>query len=190
MIMIENTLIADDIFEKKFVCDLNSCKGQCCISGDSGAPLDKEETEILENIYEQVKPYIPAVGIEAIEKQGKWVIDSDGDYVTPLIASNERCAYVFFDETKTAQCAIEKAYLEGKIKYQKPISCHLYPIRITRTPEYDLLNYHVWNICKDACRLGEKLQVPVFKFLKEPLIRKYGKEYYQYLEDYNQIRKD
>jgi hypothetical protein len=181
MIAIQNTLISEDLLEKKFVCDLNACKGECCVAGDSGAPLDEEELELLESVVENVKPYMTKKGIKAIEKKGAWVKDSDGDYTTTLVSEGAECAFVFFDEQKIAKCAIEQAYRDGKIKWQKPISCHLYPIRITKHKNYDAVNYHKWNICKPACECGAKLNVPVFQFLKEPLIKKYGKEWFNEL---------
>ncbi len=180
MIQIEDTLISDDIFEKKFVCDLNACKGECCIQGDAGAPLEFDELDILEEIIEEVKPYMRKEGLEAIEKTGVFEIDTDGEYVTPLIHGKE-CAFVTFDEKNIAKCAIEEAYLDKKISWKKPISCHLYPIRITKYSEFEALNYHLWQVCSDACVLGEKLKVPVYQFLKEPLIRKYGEDWYAQL---------
>jgi hypothetical protein len=117
MIEIGRTMIATALLEQKFVCDLNACKGACCIHGDSGAPLEQTETEILEAIYPAVKPYMVPAGIAAVEEQGKWVIDSDGDYVTPLVGGDKECAYVYFDDKGTALCAIEKAWKEGKIDY-------------------------------------------------------------------------
>src|SRR5688572_20458776 len=120
MIIIEDILVSDDVLQKKFVCDLNACKGACCVEGDSGAPLEDEETGILDDIYEEVKPYLRKEGIAAIEKQGKYLIDSDGDMVTPLVNKKE-CAYAIF-EKGTALCGIEKAYLDGKISFKKPIS--------------------------------------------------------------------
>ena len=182
MIAIDRTLISEDLFDKKFVCDLNACKGACCVAGDSGAPLDKEELPQLEEVLEKVKPYMVKKGVKAIEKHGAYVVDSDGDYTTTLVGEGLECAFVYFDEQKIAKCAIEKAYLEGKIKWQKPISCHLYPVRITRHKNYDAVNYSKWDICKPACQCGEKLDVPVYKFLKAPLTRKYGKEWYKELE--------
>jgi len=180
MIQIEDTLISDDIFEKKFVCDLNACKGECCIQGDAGAPLEFDELDILEEIIEKVKPYMRKEGLEAIEKTGVFEIDTDGEYVTPLIHGKE-CAFVTFDEKNIAKCAIEEAYLDKKTSWKKPISCHLYPIRITKYSEFEALNYHLWQVCSDACALGEKLKVPVYQFLKEPLIRKYGEDWYAQL---------
>lgn len=182
MIAIDNTLISEDVLEKKFVCDLNACKGACCVAGDSGAPLEKEELAILDNILEKVKPYMVKKGIKAVEKHGSYVIDGDGDYTTTLVSEGAECAFVFFDDQKIAKCAIEQAYIEKKIDWQKPISCHLYPIRISKFKTYDAVNYNKWSVCAPACACGEKLDVPVYKFLKAPLIRKYGKDWYKQLE--------
>ena len=176
MIAIEKTLISEDLLDKKFVCDLNACKGACCVAGDSGAPLDKDELPILDAIVDKIKPYMVKKGINAIEKYGAYVIDGDGDYTTTLVSAGAECAFVFFDDNNIAKCAIEQAYYDGKIDWKKPISCHLYPIRITKHKAYDAVNYDKWSICKPACDCGAKLDVPVYKFLKEPLIRKYGKE--------------
>ncbi|WP_317899556.1 DUF3109 family protein [Aurantibacillus circumpalustris] len=182
MIAIDKTLVSEDLLDKKFVCDLNACKGACCVAGDSGAPLNKDELPILEELVDKVKPYMVKKGIKAVEKYGPFVVDSDGDYTTTLVSEGAECAFVYFDETKTAKCAIEKAYYEGVITWKKPISCHLYPIRITEHKNYDAVNYDKWDICKPACECGKKLDVPVYKFLKEPLIRKYGKEWFKQLE--------
>ena len=181
MIQIDRAILSTDIITEKFVCDLNECKGICCIDGDSGAPLEQNELQILENIYNVVKEYLTPRGIEEIKKQGKYIIDSDGDYVTPLI-DNAECAYTIFEKDGTAKCGIEKAWLEKKIDFQKPVSCHLYPIRITEYKDFDAVNYDVQDICKCARCHGEKLDVPVYEFLKTPLIRKYGEEWYKELE--------
>lgn len=182
MIALGHTLISEDVFDKKFVCDLNACKGECCVAGDSGAPLSKKELKILDKIYPEVKPYMNEKGIAAVEKHGSYVLDSDGDYTTTLVSKGAECAFVYFDEQNIAKCAIEKAYMEGKIDWKKPISCHLYPIRINEHRDYDAVNYHSWHICKPACECGKQLDVPVFKFLKEPLIRKYGEDWYNELD--------
>jgi hypothetical protein len=182
MINIDNTIISEDVFERKFVCDLNACKGECCVAGESGAPLEKEELPIMDRILDKVKPYLNKKGLKAIEKHGPYVLDSDGDYTTTLVAKEKECAFVIFDENKIAKCAIEMAHKDGIIDWQKPISCHLYPIRITHHRTYDAVNYHKWNVCKPACACGEKLDVPVYKFLKAPLIRQYGKAWYKKLE--------
>jgi hypothetical protein len=182
MIAIDKTLISEDIIEKKFVCDLNACKGACCVAGDSGAPLDKEELKLLESVVAKVKPFMTKKGIAAVEKNGAWEKDSDGDFTTTLVSEGAECAFVYFDENKITKCAIEKAHAEGLIDWQKPISCHLYPIRITKHKSYDAVNYDKWSICKPACACGDKLNVPVYKFLKTPLIRKYGKDWFKQLE--------
>lgn len=182
MIAINNTLVSEDLLDKEFVCDLAACKGACCVQGESGAPLDEEETAILEKIYPKVKPYMVEKGIKAVERQGKFITDSDGDFVTPLVAKEKECAYVFFDDSGTAKCAIEQAWLDKKIDWQKPISCHLYPVRISKYKTYEAVNYHRWSVCKPACACGEKLKVPVYKFVKNALIRKYGKAWYKQLE--------
>lgn len=186
MIAIENTLVSEDILEKKFVCDLLSCKGACCVEGASGAPLEKEEIKILEEIFEEVKPYMEKDGVKAIEKQGFYVIDEDGDYTTPLI-KGAQCAFVYFDDKKIAKCAIEKAHKEGKVEFKKPISCHLYPIRIKKTKTYEALNYHKWKLCAPACKNGDALGVRVYEFLKAPLIRKYGEQWYEKIQQAGMI---
>jgi len=180
VLQIGKAIVSLDVIEKKFICDFGKCKGACCIEGDSGAPLDEEEKAILEEIYPDIKEYLTEKGIEEIEKQGTSVIDSDDDLVTPIINDKE-CVYTVF-ENGSALCGIEKAYLDGKIKYRKPISCSLYPIRIDKYAEFDAVNYNKWDICKPARELGFKNGTPVYKFLKEPLIRKYGKDWYKELE--------
>lgn len=180
MFQVGNAIVSDEIIENEFVCNLSACKGQCCVDGDAGAPLDKEETTILDQIYDKVKPYLRQEGIASIENQGKWIIGEDGDFETPLVNGSE-CAYVIFDG-KTALCAIEQAYNEGVVDYKKPISCHLYPIRIKEYSQFSAVNYHHWHICDDACSLGKELEVPVYKFLKGPLIRKFGEDWYEELE--------
>lgn len=180
MILIDDKLISDDVLQKEFVCNLSACHGMCCVKGDAGAPLEDDEVPILERIYPQVKPYLPESGQKTIEKKGVAVRDHD-EYETPLVNGNE-CAYVIM-EGETAACGIEKAYLDGKVDFRKPISCHLYPIRISVSPLYEVLNYDVWPICSPACTLGKELKVPVYKFLKAPLTRKYGEQFYARLEE-------
>lgn len=183
MIQIEDKLISEDLFSEDFVCNLSKCKGACCVAGDVGAPLDKAETVILDRIFDQVKPYLRPEGVKALEEQGTWAIDPhDGDYVTPMV-NGEECAYVIFDAKGITKCGIEKAYEDGAVDWQKPISCHLYPIRVNEYSSFIALNYHEWEICQPACALGKELKVPVYKFLKTPLIRKYGEEFYQTLCD-------
>lgn len=195
MIAIDNTIVSEHLLEKKFVCDLNACKGECCVAGDSGAPLELEEISIMEDLLDKVKPYLPKDGLKAIEKQGVFVIDEDGDYTTPLV-KGKHCAFTYFENdgstsltTGIAKCAIEKAYYAGDITWKKPVSCHLYPVRITKYKDYDAVNFHSWEVCKPACECGAKLDVPVYKFLREPLIRKYGEDWYKQLEFADKIKK-
>ncbi len=182
MIIIDNTLISDEIYTECFVCNLPACHGGCCVHGDAGAPLDKDETQILERIYPSIKPYLRPEGISAIEKNGCWT-DETGDFTTPLV-NRQECAYVFFDDDKIAKCAIEKAWEEGVTDFKKPISCHLYPIRITRYSNYEAVNYHRWPICDPARNNGKALKVKIYQFLKEPLVRKYGENWYEQLDEY------
>lgn len=181
MLEVKNTLVHEDVLKEDFVCNLNKCKGACCIEGDSGAPLEEEELAILAEIYPKVKPYMTAKGIEAIEKDGTHVTDFEGDYTTTCVDTNKECAYVTWENGIT-KCAIEKAYEEGVVGWKKPISCHLYPIRTTKYPEFDVLHYDRWSICSSACSFGSELNVKVYEFLKNPLIRKYGEEWYKELE--------
>jgi hypothetical protein len=182
MIIIENTLVSDELFSEQFTCDLSACKGACCVEGSSGAPLEEAELQILEDIYDEVKPFLRKEGIEAIEKQGFFVVDQDGDYTTPLVNDRE-CAYVTFDNDGTAKCGIEQAHRQQKVHWAKPISCHLYPIRLKQLKDFDALNYHKWHICAPACDCGAKFKMPVFRFCKTALVRKYGTEYYDLLEE-------
>lgn len=180
MIKVGEVLVSDDIKEKEFVCNLEKCKGACCVEGDYGAPLEDDELEILKEIYPQVKPYLTQEGIKAIEEQGTHVFDDDGDFSTPTIGGKE-CAYSLYDEKGILKCGIEQAYYDKKISWKKPISCHLYPIRITKKKNFEAVNYHKWDICSPACTFGKELGVPIYKFLKDPLIRKYGQAWYDEL---------
>lgn len=182
MIKIDDKLVSDDLRTVRFVCDLSACKGACCVEGDAGAPLDEDELEIIERIYPAVRPYLSEKSQAVIEEKGTW-IKVDGEYETPLINGRE-CAYVI-EENGVSLCGIEKAHREGKVAWLKPISCHLYPVRIKqmRSIEIEAVNYDAWSICRPACANGQKLQVPVYKFLKAPLTRKFGEEFYRKLED-------
>lgn len=182
MLEIGGHLVSEELIKENFICNLEKCKGACCIEGDSGAPLNEDELSILEKIYPKVKPYMTAKGIEAIEQQGTSVKDFEGDYTTTCVDTNKECAYVTWENGIT-KCAIEKAYEDKVIDWKKPISCHLYPIRLTQYPEFDMLHYDRWSICSDACTLGNEHIVKVYQFLKEPLIRKYGADWYDELEE-------
>lgn len=181
MFQLGKAIVSEDIIEKDFVCNLSACKGICCVEGDAGAPLDEEEATILKEIYPKVKPFLRKEGIEAIEAQGTHITTSFGDLETPLV-NNAECAYVIFDDNKTALCGIEEAYNKGEVDWKKPISCHLYPIRVQDYSEFCAVNYHQWQICDDACTLGAALQVPIYKFVKEALVRKFGEDWYEELE--------
>lgn len=182
MVEVENTLVSEIIFEKKFLCDLQACKGACCVEGDAGAPLEKDEVEFLNSNYHLIKPFLRTEGIKAIELQGKSILDNEGDDVTPLV-DNKECAYVNFDEKGIAKCGIEKAYENKAIPFRKPISCHLYPIRITKISTMEALNYSKWEICDPACKLGEASGLKVYRFLKDAIIRKFGQSYFNILEE-------
>lgn len=181
MFQLGKTIVSEDIIEKDFVCNLSKCKGECCVSGEAGAPLNKEEVSILEEIYPKVKPYLRKEGIEAIEAQGTSIVSDFNELETPLVNDTE-CAYLIFKEDKMAFCGIEEAYNKGIVDWKKPISCHLYPVRVKDYSEFSAVNYHKWDICDDACSLGKELQLPVYKFVKESLIRKFGEKWYDELE--------
>jgi len=180
MIEIDNTVVSLDVIEKKFSCDISRCKGYCCVHGASGAPLEDGEEEILKRIYPEIKPFLREEGIQAIDEQGTSVIDTDGEIVTPLV-DGEECAYAIF-EKGIARCGIERAYEQGATDFNKPISCHLYPIRIKKYHNFEAVNYDIWHICDSARDLGRKMHVTVYDFTKVALIRKYGKEYCAKLE--------
>jgi len=181
MIEIGRTIISRDVFEKHFVCNILKCKGACCIEGDSGAPLTEEEAVIIKKEYHIFEKHLPEKHKKEIDKQGFSVIDSDGDLVTPLV-DNRQCAYSFYDEKGILKCAIEKAHFDGKIDFRKPISCHLFPIRITEYKRFDAVNYEELDICKPGRECGISEKLPLYKFLKEPLIKKYGEEWYNEVE--------
>lgn len=181
MFQLGKTIVSEDIIEKDFVCNLSACKGVCCVEGEAGAPLNKEETKILEKIYPKVKPLLREEGIAVIEKEGTWITSDFGELETPLI-DNAECVYAIFDEKNTALCAIEEAHNRGIVDWKKPISCHLYPVRVKEYTEFAAVNYNKWDICDDACSLGKELQVPVYKFVKEALVRKFGQAWYTELE--------
>lgn len=184
MIAINNILISDEVVKEQFVCDLGKCKGACCVDGDAGAPLEKEELQHINDVFEAVLPYLNEESKKEIDRQGRYVYDKEYGWVTPTIDS-KICVYGIVDKQGIVKCGIEQAYLDGKVTWKKPISCHLFPI-ITKkskrtTTEY--VNYEPReDNCKAACALGKKLKVPVYQFLKEPLIRKFGKEFYEALD--------
>lgn len=181
-VVIGDLLVSNDLMAEQFACDLSKCKGACCVAGELGAPLEKSELKILEQIYPFVVPYMRTEGILAVEQQGKYVYDRTQQYSTPLLGEDEPCVYVNYDEKGVALCAIEQAYLDGKISFQKPVSCHLYPIRIKKSKQMEALNYDRWEICQAACVRGTKEKIRVYEFVRDALIRKYGKEFYAELD--------
>lgn len=180
MVQIGDKIISRDLFENHFICHLDKCEGNCCIFGDSGAPLEKEEAGLIESHLHKIKPKMRVEGLRAVNEKGAWVIDNDGDQVTPLVG-REECAYVVFEDS-IARCSIEMAYEEGAISFQKPVSCHLYPIRVNKLKDAIALNYHQWSICEPARILGKEKGLPVFRFLKDPIIRVFGEGFYDELE--------
>ena len=182
MIQIEDIVVSSDILTEKFICNLEACQGECCIEGDAGAPVEKNEVaelgKVLPVVWDELSPEAQAV----IKKQGVVYTDQDGDLVTSIV-DNKNCVFTCYDEKGCCYCAIEKAYREGKCNFYKPISCHLYPIRIEYYGPYTAVNYHRWDVCKAAVILGKMKGVPVYQFLKEPLIRKFGADWYQMLSD-------
>ena len=182
MIAIDNVLLADDIVEAHFVCDLEKCKGGCCVDGDCGAPITQEEADTIAELYPVFKPHLEPQYIAEIERQGTHVTDNEYGLVTPTV-NGGICVYGYTDELGIVKCGIEKAWREGKINFRKPISCHLFPIRVTESNGYEMLNYEPRKqLCRPACKLGNKLKIPVYKFLKDPIVRKWGEEFYETLE--------
>ena len=184
MIAIDHVLISDEIVSEQFVCDLTKCKGGCCEDGDAGAPMETEELNELINAYDIIKEYMTEDGRKEIEKVGKYIYDQEFGWVTPTL-KGKICAYGFRDNQGIIKCAIEQAYNDDKIKWRKPLSCHLFPIRIKQSKDKktDYLNYEPrQDLCAAACKLGKKLKVPVYTFLKDAIIRKYGEEFYHTLE--------
>jgi len=178
MIAIDNVLISDDVIEAKFVCDLHKCKGGCCEDGDAGAPIEKDEKKILDENFDAIKGYLSKDGLREIERQGKYLYDREFGWVTPTV-DGKICAYGYRDTHGIIKCAIEQAYNDGKLSWKKPISCHLYPIKISKRKEYTNINYEPRDVlCKPACALGKKLKLPVYQFLKEAIVRKFGSVFY------------
>lgn len=183
MVIVQNKLISEDVLEQVFVCNLQACKGACCWEGDYGAPLEAEELNILVDIFDKVRPFLLPEAVERLQQEGLFTLYEDQGYGTTLMP-NGACAYMTVDDNGIAQCGIEKAFRAGVTDFQKPVSCHLYPIRISRDEKgrFEALNYDRWDICSPACQLGKKLKMPVYRFLKEALIRKYGPAFYEELD--------
>ncbi len=181
MVQIDDVVVALDVFTQKFICNLDACKGECCIEGDAGAPVERDEVEQLEKVLPIVWDNLSPKAQAVIKEQGVCYEDSDGDLVTSIVNGKD-CVFTCYDEKGYCFCAIEKAYRAGKVDFYKPVSCHLYPIRIGDYGPYKAVNYHRWSVCHAATLLGKKENMPVYKFLKEPLIRKFGEAWYAELE--------
>jgi hypothetical protein len=177
MIEVGKTIVSLDVLESKFCCDLDHCKGACCVEGDSGAPITPEEAEIIERLYPLFEEYLSETNKAEISRQGFSLIDQDGDLVTPIIGKNE-CVFTFVDDSGITLCAIERAYFQKNTEFRKPVSCHLFPIRISEYKRFDGVNYEKLKICKPGRICGKSNNLPLYKYLKEPLIRKYGEEWY------------
>lgn len=182
MFIVGNAIVSKDIIEEAFVCNIEKCKGACCIEGDQGAPLDEEDIASIQKNLLAVKPYMSEKGRELLAEKGFHETDPDGDEVTTCLPSGE-CVFAVYDEKNVLHCAIQQANLKEQFDYPKPISCHLYPIRVSKFKQEDALAYHQWHLCKPACALGQELHVPVYKFLQEPLVRKYGQSWWDELDD-------
>jgi hypothetical protein len=181
VIAIDNVLISDDVIEAKFVCDLHKCKGGCCEDGDAGAPLEKSELKEIDDNFDAIRPYLTPEGLEEIRRTGKYYYDREFGWVTPTI-NGKICAYGLRDEHGIIKCGIEQAYYDGKLGWKKPLSCHLYPLRTTKRKEFINVNYEPREVlCKPGCALGKKLKMPVYQFLKEAIIRKFGADFYEAL---------
>ena len=181
MIQIGSTLVSDELLTEAFVCDLNACKGACCVEGEYGAPLTRDEANELAALQDQIAPYLSEEGKATIADQGAWVTGEDGDLETPLMPTGH-CAYVIEDADKKLTCGLESVHQEGILSFKKPVSCHLYPVRVQQYSSFEAVNYHRWDICGAACTLGSSLKVKVYVFVKEALVRKFGAEWYAALE--------
>lgn len=181
MLQIEDKIVSFDVLEEFFLCDLEACKGICCVDGDAGAPLNRDELLLIEDAYPIIKKYLSEESLNEIENQGLFEIDEDGDFVTPCINKNE-CVYLIKEQNGIFKCAFEIAYRNGEINFQKPLSCHLYPIRINKYENFIAVNYEQRKICSAAKILGKKENLKVYQFLKEPLTRAFGEEWYKKLD--------
>lgn len=193
MLQIQNALVSLDLIEKFFVCDLDKCLGECCIEGDAGAPITEDEYKKLKVLVSEVWDDLLPESKKVIDESGVAYVDEEGDLVTQIV-NGKNCVFTYYGKDGKCLCALEKAYREGRTDFYKPISCHLYPLRLTEYPTFTAVNYHSWKICKAAEVLGRAKGVRVYQFLKEPLIRRFGKEWYDelclaceaYLDEYGE----
>jgi hypothetical protein len=181
-VLIGDVIVSGELLDEVFTCDIAACKGACCVQGDAGAPLEKDELALLTRSFEAVKPLLPEKALKVIEEEGLYLEEGEGRYTTPLVNGDQECVYTVFAEDGIAQCGIELAWRAGKTDFRKPVSCHLYPVRINKGSKFEALNYDRWSICSAACALRQKTGLRVFEFVKEALIRKYGEDFYIALE--------
>lgn len=193
ILQIGDILLSSDILTEQFCCDLSACKGQCCIEGDAGAPVTLEEIGEIEDSIDEAWSDLSATAQAVIDKQGVAYTDEEGDLVTSIVGGKD-CVFTYYDDIEDFNtqkpikgcclCALEKAFRAGKSRFCKPISCALYPIREKRFKDGTVaLNYHRWDVCKDAVKKGRELQLPVYRFLEGPLMRRFGQEWYNELCD-------
>ena len=181
MFKIGKTLVSEEIIETHFHCNVDACKGACCIEGSGGAPLMENEVKIIDKNYKKIAPYLSQEAKNKISKDGKYIYDKEGKMETPLL-DGKACVYVHYKSNGLLECGIEKAYNEGQIELKKPLSCHLYPIRIKEYSSFTAVNYHKWGICSEACSFGENHKKPLFQFVKEALIKRFGDDWFIELE--------
>lgn len=181
MIQIDDTLVSVDCLSEKFCCDLEACKGACCVEGDAGAPVELDEVAGIEEALPEVWPMLSASAQAVIDRQGVAYTDEEGDLVTSIVNGKD-CVFTCYDEAGHCYCALEKAFREGRTRFFKPLSCHLYPIRLKKIGDGVALNYHRWEVCKMAVEKGRRLNLPVYRFLREPLVRRFGEAWYAELE--------
>ncbi len=181
MFQLGDTLVSEDLLKEHFACDLSQCKGACCVEGEAGAPLSAEEVQQLTKDYDAIAPFLNEAGRKAIAAQGKSIVAKDKSLETPLV-DGAACAYATFDERGWAHCGIELAHQACAVDWKKPISCHLYPVRVKDYSVFTAVNYHRWQICSAGCANGKQMQMPLYRFVAEALQKKFGADWFAELE--------
>jgi len=184
MLIVQDVLISDDVVEKEFICNLSACKGACCWEGDYGAPVTHEEEATILKVLDVIKPNLSIESQNLLEKKGAFDVFTDEKWRGTRLHDDGSCVFMTFDETGTAKCGIEGTQQSGDIEFKKPLSCHLYPIRVSKQEPatFEAWNYDTWDICSPACDLGKKESVPVYKFLKDAIVRYKGEHFYDELD--------
>lgn len=181
MLQIKDVIVSFDVLTESFSCDLAHCKGECCIEGDAGAPVTPDEIAQIEELLPTIWKDLSIEARKVINSQGVAYTDPEGELVTSIVNGKD-CVFTCYGDDGCCYCAIEKAYRNGLCKFKKPVSCHLYPIRVKRIGDYYGLNYDRWDVCRAAVLKGRKDGIPIYKYLKEPLVRRFGQEWYDELE--------